>query len=406
MKNLMQDRFKKKLCFFFLFFVCISLGVAQTTFTIRVSPDNAHGGTASQIFDSIQFTPLETTKESLFGSIDQLEVTDSFFIILDKRGKSILLFYRNGKLHTRITTGGQDKYFNYFTVNRNNRQIIVSNNYANGLLLFDFDGKLLKKQPCPKDVQSLYYFNKNIFLYNLLRPFDQNNSLPISYDLAYSKGYDSVFKYLHPYNSKSEDGQYNIMYSPINFSGQEGTCMFSLPFSYTIFQLNDSGVSCKYQFIFPVEYSLPPNFESDSSYKGKRAKYVYQDQDNYKKVSGITSVYRIDDYLIFSAQRGLMSMDAGWNYLYNLRSGNLYSFTKITGDSTSFYFPLMSNLLEIPNATYKGKIYSSTPAFRLFSIKDNINKQVKYPKVLQDFFINGNKNNNPVIVEFNLKPKL
>ena len=402
----MLGRFKEKMGFFFLFFVCISSGVAQTTFTLRVSPDNALGGTASQIFDSIQFIPLETTKESLFGSIDQLEVTDSFFIILDRRGKSILVFNRNGRLHTRITTGGQDKYFNYFTVNKNSQQIIVSNNYANGLLLFDFDGKLLKKQLCPKNVQSLYYFNKNIVLYNLARPFDQSKSLPISYDLAYTKGYDSVFKYLNPYNSKSEDGQYNIMYSPINFSGQKGTCMFSLPFSYTIFQLNDTGVTSKYHFIFPVEYSLPPNFESDSAYKGKRAKYVYQDQDNYKKVSAITCVYRIDDYLIFSAQRGLMTMDGGWNYLYNLKSGNLFSFTKITGDSTSFYFPLMSNLLEIPNAIYNGKIYSSSPAFRLFAIKDNINKQVKYPEDLQYFFNNGSKNNNPVIVEFKLKPNL
>src|ERR1700678_2149632 len=107
---------------------------AQPTITLRLDPDNSRGGPASQIFDSIEFIPLQTTSESLFGSIDQLEVADSLFIILDVRSHSILLFHRNGKFYTKITTGGTNKYFYHFTLDRSAGEIVATNNYANGLM--------------------------------------------------------------------------------------------------------------------------------------------------------------------------------------------------------------------------------------------------------------------------------
>src|SRR5579863_2552377 len=119
---------------------------AQPTTTLRIDPENARGGTTGQVFDSVRFIPLETTKESLFGSIDQLEVTDSFFIILDIRGRSVLVFNHDGKLHVKIPSGGIDKYFYYFTLDRQSREIIIKNNYADGLLVYNYDGAFLRRE--------------------------------------------------------------------------------------------------------------------------------------------------------------------------------------------------------------------------------------------------------------------
>jgi hypothetical protein len=380
--------------------------VAQTSYTLRVDPDNSRGGSASLIFDSIRFTPLETTKESLFGTIDQMEVTDSFFVILDRRSSSILIFCRNGKLHKRITTGGGQKYFSYFAIDRTDTSIVVLNNYANGLLVYDFNGNLKRKRVCPKDLQALYYFKGNIVLYNIRRPFDPTASVQVPFDLAYSKGYDSIYRYFRSFNPKVVDGQYNILYCPINFSGQGGSCMFSLPFDYTVFQINDTGIIDDYKFVFPLEYSLPANFNSDSSYKGKRAEYVYTNHDNYKKFHTISTVYRLGDYILFSAQSGQLTMDGDWNFLYNLKNNDLISFAKATGDSTSCNFPLLYSMFEGINAVYSKKIFSSIPAFLLFSFKDKSSEQVNYPEALSNLFTKGSKNSNPVIVEFNLKPNL
>ncbi|MEO9021742.1 MAG: 6-bladed beta-propeller [Ginsengibacter sp.] len=61
------------------FILCSVLSIAQPT-TIRIDPANARGGTTSQIFDEVNYIPLETTKESLFGQIDQLAVTEKYFV--------------------------------------------------------------------------------------------------------------------------------------------------------------------------------------------------------------------------------------------------------------------------------------------------------------------------------------
>ena len=61
-------------------------GYAQSTNgkTLRVNPDGAIGGRVSQLIDSVLFVPLESSGESVFGLVDQLSVTDKYFIILDR----------------------------------------------------------------------------------------------------------------------------------------------------------------------------------------------------------------------------------------------------------------------------------------------------------------------------------
>jgi len=379
---------------------------AQVAYTLRIDPENAHGGTSNQLFDSIRFVPLETTTESLFGSIDQLEVTDSFYVILDIRSRSILIFTREGKMHARIRSGGLDKFFGYFAIDNKNHHILVINNFAKGLLFYDFSGNLLDKQKCPERLQSLYFFNNRDILYNIKRPLDPSSAPLHTSDLAYSHNYSETYKYLNYYNPKFETGEYNMPLNPINFSGQFGSCMFSLPFDYKVYQINDTGIIAKYNFLFPQEYSLPQNFTTDSIYVDHRAEYIYSNHENYKKISAVSSVYRLGEHLLFTAQSGQMSQGADWNYLYNLKTNSLISFAKVTGDSTSYYFPLLSGILEKVNSVHEGKIYSSFPAFRIFAIKNNLDKQVTYPASLRDFLSTGTKNNNPVIVEFKLRANL
>ncbi len=243
---------------------------AQTPVTVRIDPSLARGAAAGQVFDSIQFIPLESTKESLFGRIDQLECTDSVFFILDIQSRSILLFRSNGKFKSKIESGGLDRYFSRFTLNRDTREIIVANNFAKALLVYDFDGKLLRKEPAPEDIQALFYLGKNKYVYNLRRPFDPSAVSAHPFDLLLSDGYNNVYKKLNYYDAKWQDGHYNIMTSPLNFSGSTGTCMFSLPFNYNVYQVNDTGVIKHYQFVFPKTMSLPINFDKDSTFKAHR----------------------------------------------------------------------------------------------------------------------------------------
>jgi len=195
---------KKYFIFSCFFLSCLSEIQAQKNITLRIDPDNARGGTASQIFDSLEFIPLETTKESLLGSIDQLEIVDSFFIILDMRGShSILIFNRNGKFHARIKAEGGNRFLGYFSINRKANQIIITNNFDDSLLIYNFNGNLVNKLPYPQEkVNSLYYFNNGNVVYNFRR-----NTPSEPFDIGYSKDFTDITKYINKYDPRYQDDQ-------------------------------------------------------------------------------------------------------------------------------------------------------------------------------------------------------
>ena len=68
---------------FILSFLICKKAHSQNVPVLRIDPSGAYGGTYSEYFDDIEYIPLETTKESLFGYIVQLIITDSSFVITD-----------------------------------------------------------------------------------------------------------------------------------------------------------------------------------------------------------------------------------------------------------------------------------------------------------------------------------
>lgn len=396
-----------KLLFILVFTGCFAVTVkSQNNITIRVDPSQARGGTASEIFQSINFIPLETTKESIFGTIDQLEVFDSLIFILDKSSRAIFIFNSDGTYKTKINTGGADKFFEYFTINKGEKQIAVINNYVKGVLIYDFNGNVIKTMPVPARPGSIFYFNKNNYLYFMRRGVAYTDTPLIKYDLNYTDTLGNVKKKLHPFNAQFENGEYNIENNFITHSGEDGSCMFSMPFEYSLYQLNDTGIMRKYKFIFPAANSLPPNFVSDSSFKGKRAKSVYGNPDAVQKVRSLQTAYRLDNYLLFSGHAGSSNIGDNLNYLYNFDKGTLLSFSKVTGDNSSYYFPIMSSFFEKILYVKNKTVYSSIPAFRLFSIKEALGKEVTYPPSLNKLMTTGSKDNNPVLVVVKLRKNI
>src|SRR5690606_34741442 len=59
---------------------------------IRIDPATSMGGTVSDIFEEVRFIPLETTKESLFSRIGDMQVTDRYFIIYDHNGNNVVIY--------------------------------------------------------------------------------------------------------------------------------------------------------------------------------------------------------------------------------------------------------------------------------------------------------------------------
>src|SRR3569833_2319900 len=94
---------KKHLTGYLLVFMLLIMQTmhAQQVEKLRIDPSQAYGGKVSEYFEQVNYIPLETTKESLFGDINQLAITDSSFVITDMDTRAVLFFTRKGRYITK-----------------------------------------------------------------------------------------------------------------------------------------------------------------------------------------------------------------------------------------------------------------------------------------------------------------
>jgi len=62
---------------------------------IYLDPGSAISTSASQLFSSVEYIPLETNSNSIFSRMDKMISTDGEFIILDKETNAILFARKN-----------------------------------------------------------------------------------------------------------------------------------------------------------------------------------------------------------------------------------------------------------------------------------------------------------------------
>lgn len=392
------------LIFYIVAIQVVSFG--QNSIALHISPEDAKGGSSSQIFDSITFIPLQTTKESLFGKIYQLEITQNYFVIFDQETNAILFFKKNGKFAYKITPPAGSTSLGYFSIDQHNKKLIAITS-EKSVGLFDLNGKFIEKKELGEDINGLYCFGNKEIAYNLYRSLQPTERDSTKYDIKFFRDYAlTTNKQFIPYNAKYAISELNQFKSSITSNADSKTFFFSLPGSYNVYQLNDKGIENLYKFVFPLKYSLPFNFDTDSSYAGKRADYVYNNPDSRGKFVSIEDIYKNNDYLLFTTRyEGYFTNDR--SYLYNLKSGNLISFGRVTGDSSSYFIPVLSvKYMEELNGMDGNYIYTSIPASILFGLKQHATKKVEYNTVLSDFFEYGSKNDNPVIICAKLKDNL
>lgn len=268
---------------------------------LRIDPSNAKGASISQVFEEVKFIPLETTKESLFGTISQLKVTTDRYVIWDNDTKSILIFNKNGKYQAKINGSkidkdpasmGQQSFNGFNLVNENNEQVIqiTAGKYN---YFFDLNARLIRK------VKGERYFSKD--------RFDEGTIVDLGY--LEKKGTDSTYFELSlvkekkrvqsffPYSMlKYKTDLFFTAGEPITNYGKDNEFFFIRPYEYSIYKVTPKQLSLAYSLYFPQENSLPIDFLSNPAYKGKRREFF---EKNPKIFYGIGSAYEIGNNLFF-----------------------------------------------------------------------------------------------------------
>ena len=135
---------------------CTSSDVSNKKYSTINIADNIGRGyllNISEIAESVEYIPLETTDSSLVGDLSQVYYTNGFFVLNTfKNSKGILkVFDRKGQFHNTLSRLGRgpEEYtsINSIDTYKNNIVILTFHN----IIEYSFDGKFIKSVPIKKE---------------------------------------------------------------------------------------------------------------------------------------------------------------------------------------------------------------------------------------------------------------
>jgi hypothetical protein len=385
--------------------------------TLRIDPNSARGAAVSQFFDEVTFTPLETTKESLFGSINSLKIAEDNYVIYDWETKAVLIFTKGGKYVAKINASKIDKdpkvkdqTFYGFNIKKDDGQTLIEISSGKQIYYFDLTAKLVKKVPVIKDKEKEKdYTNYKKFSDGTV--IDQNfleesGKDSVYYNLSILKDGKKVESYF-PYRTADQKGDERWHGGRVYDYGNPDEYLFIKNFYYNIYKLNAKKLSLAYRILFPASNSLPMDYDTNPIYKGKGYEYYEKNRDVFYE---LTNSYLHYNNLYFQVRNWNWSRDEKKAFIYNLKTNELTSIADIEPDSTSQFLPI-TDLASQYDFTNKGfhivtpeYFYTSYSSLTLFTAKEqNEDKDRKYNAALTEYFKTQNKKSNPIIIQ--LKPK-
>ena len=178
-------------------------------------------------------------------------------------------------------------------------------------------------------------------------------------------------------------------------------------YDYNLYKVTPSKVSLAYRFIFPALNTLPSDFISNPLYIKKRQAYF---DKNRKVIYGLGPSYLLGDNLYLRLNTYGWDKDQKRNLIYNIKSTEITSFQDLEPDSLSNFLPITDSGFgyDFENRGFiayeNGNFYTSYSSLAMFTFKDRIvDKAVKYPTTLENYFKTGDRKSNPVLII--LKPK-
>jgi len=385
--------------------------------TLRIDPQAARGAAVSQIFSEVEFIPLETTKESLFGNINDLKIIEDNYVIFDYDTKAILIFGKDGKYKAKINASNvpvekDDKnkveFYGFIAEQENNTNYIAVFS-GSRIFYFDLKGKLVKK-----------IMQKNYINLHKTRDIKfKDQGAVFRPDFLERKGKDSTYYELGIINNKDSVGYfpYSIKrYENDEFWSSGSRFYQSSPnevlylnfYSYDIYKARPTKLSLAYHLIFPAVYSLPNDFATNPVYVKKRGEYF---QNNPKVFYCLSNTFLVGNNLF------LKMHNYGWDrstkkaLIYNLKTSELTSIQDLEPDSLSSFLPVTDangDFYDFMNRGFhlfeNGYFYTNYSSLAMFTFKEQSEgKTTKYPPNLEAYFKTQNKKSNPIIVK--LKPK-
>lgn len=420
-----------KLLFLFGILVVAIAGKAQERVPVlHVDPRHAYGGAISEYFDNIEYLPLETKPESLFGDISKLIITDSSYIVCDNDTKSLLFFNSRGRYTTKIRSGKDViPYVEY-----DNSKKIVSVCFI-GKYDYLNDGVNAKRKlrfyrfsntGRPIDTISVGVTEGGDFKgINLGSDFvvktkscsfkkDDGFRDSTIYLMEVYKG-DALYKKLIPYNQKAQMGfcYFSGRMSPLqeDYTVINGETYAATPIEHKVYKITKDTAFKVFEIVFPQDAAVPK-----SILKIQDTKIL----DSIRLIARppgtiyrVTNIFFSGNKLFFKGSCPLYlstvstSELRAYNFIYDTIQHKVVALERLTPDAKTSFLPVFDprdGLMIKGIMHHNDNFYSYVSSLDMFAaFENNRSKNPQYSQELQHYFKTQNRKSNPVIVRMKLK---
>lgn len=352
---------------------------------IRIVPETALGGTINERISDLEYIPLKANKNQLLDQAYTCILSNNRIGILSGKGHLYLYNIQGDLIKIFDQIPGVKKikednlFFNHITTTEKGFRLTQSMRYVN----VDWDGNLIDTITIKEDTTSHYtttignsswhysvpqFHNKKIMETKTLSQGDRTI-------VTYQK-MDSIFQPYNSYGSLSEIQKNNKAYAKFTYSTN-------------LFELDSSGVSKVYQFIFPLKNTL--NLEEVIKLKDFMPVIQYMNA-HQSVITGIGDVFPYRDYLMVQLQ-----LRGNFTIAINMKTKEIIGLRNIIPNKDNDYLAFMNRNILGTDGEY---LYSI-----LFpeDIRQAIGKSIDERHPVSDHLKALEKVNNPIFVRFKLK---
>lgn len=352
---------------------------------IRIVPETALGGTINERISDLEYIPLKANKNQLLDQAYTCKLSNNRIGILSGKGHLYLYNIQGDLIKIFDQIPGVKKirednlFFNHITTTEKGFRLTQGMRYVN----VDWDGNLIDTITIKEDTTSHYtttignsswhysvpqFHNKKIMETKTLSQGDRTI-------VTYQK-MDSIFQPYNSYSSLSEIQKNNKAYAKFTYSTH-------------LFELDSSGVSKVYQFIFPLKNTL--NLEEVIKLKDFMPVIQYMNA-HQSVITGIGDVFPYRDYLMVQLQ-----LKGNFTIAINMKTKEIIGLRNIIPNKDNDYLAFMNRNILSTDGEY---LYSI-----LFpeDIRQAIGKSIDERHPVSDHLKALEKVNNPIFVRFKLK---
>jgi hypothetical protein len=237
------------------------------------------------------FIKLETTDSCLIGEINNLEFFNDKFYILDKRySKSLLIFNRKGEFIKKTVLGkgpGEMSAPRGFTINKENKEILVWDMNLSSFFTFDLDLNFKHKIVSRNLIRDFVILDDNKIFAHSFKIYDEENFLETEFAI-YKDSFQTAEKRFLIIPRELELEWYNKIISQLN-----SRVLFIGNWDYNVYELLDDKIESRYFWDFG-KYQISDT-ELVDSYREKWDKV-----ENGKMVGALCDLVESNKYISVS----------------------------------------------------------------------------------------------------------